>query len=306
MLGVHGLNWHPTGPEAVIRILEWAGFVEFHVMRWVREYKPGTGRFGMVASKKPGLLDHWKSKQVDARDREPRIGGRPSSCQRRSCSTSLRQAPVGPLRRSLARQAERGRHQQGDARDPPGAARGGRQLPRRQAVHDAVKERALGHEVMDSLNPGQQVVKVVNEELTALMGESSRQITLSPTPPTVILMAGLQGSGKTTACGKLARAAEGGRQGRRARGLRRLPPGRGRPARQGRRPGGRDRLRAGHRPRPARHRRVGGRPGQARRPGCRDRRHLRPPARRRGPDEGARRHQEADRSPTTCSWSSTR
>jgi signal recognition particle subunit SRP54 len=72
----------------------------------------------------------------------------------------------------------------------------------------AVKERALGHEVMESLNPGQQVVKIVNEELTALMGESSRQVTLSPTPPTVILMAGLQGSGKTTACGKLARLLE--------------------------------------------------------------------------------------------------
>jgi signal recognition particle subunit SRP54 len=69
----------------------------------------------------------------------------------------------------------------------------------------AVKERALGHDVLESLNPGQQVVKVVNEELASLMGESSRQITLSPTPPTVILMAGLQGSGKTTACGKLAR-----------------------------------------------------------------------------------------------------
>src|SRR5436190_881268 len=68
----------------------------------------------------------------------------------------------------------------------------------------AVKERALGRDVLESLNPGQQVVKIVNEELTALMGESSRQITLSPTPPTVILMAGLQGSGKTTACGKLA------------------------------------------------------------------------------------------------------
>src|SRR6476620_3915035 len=68
----------------------------------------------------------------------------------------------------------------------------------------AVKERALGQEVLSSLNPGQQVVKIVNEELTALMGESSRQVTLSPTPPTVILMAGLQGSGKTTACGKLA------------------------------------------------------------------------------------------------------
>ncbi len=70
---------------------------------------------------------------------------------------------------------------------------------------NAVKERALGHEVMESLNPGQQVVKIVNEELTTLMGESSHRVTLSPTPPTVILMAGLQGSGKTTACGKLAR-----------------------------------------------------------------------------------------------------
>jgi signal recognition particle subunit SRP54 len=77
----------------------------------------------------------------------------------------------------------------------------------------AVKERALGHEVMESLNPGQQVVKIVNEELTELMGTSSRQVTLSPTPPTVILMAGLQGSGKTTACGKLARLlAQDGRQ----------------------------------------------------------------------------------------------
>src|SRR5436190_1520060 len=77
----------------------------------------------------------------------------------------------------------------------------------------AVKERALGRDVLESLNPGQQVVKIVNEELTALMGESSRQVTLSPTPPTVILMAGLQGSGKTTACGKLARLlGEDGRQ----------------------------------------------------------------------------------------------
>src|SRR5438093_2744670 len=69
----------------------------------------------------------------------------------------------------------------------------------------ALKERALGREVMESLNPGQQVVKIVNEELTALMGESARRITFSPSPPTVILMAGLQGSGKTTACAKLAR-----------------------------------------------------------------------------------------------------
>ena len=68
-----------------------------------------------------------------------------------------------------------------------------------------VKERCLGADVMESLNPGQQVVKIVNEELTSLMGESSRQVTFAPRPPTVILMAGLQGSGKTTACAKLAR-----------------------------------------------------------------------------------------------------
>jgi signal recognition particle subunit SRP54 len=68
-----------------------------------------------------------------------------------------------------------------------------------------VKERALGAEVLESLNPAQQVVKVVNDELTELMGGSARDLALAPRPPTVILMAGLQGSGKTTACGKLAR-----------------------------------------------------------------------------------------------------
>jgi signal recognition particle subunit SRP54 len=71
---------------------------------------------------------------------------------------------------------------------------------------DAVKERCLGAEVLESLKPGQQVVKIVNEELTRLMGDSSRRITFAPKPPTVVLMAGLQGSGKTTACAKLARA----------------------------------------------------------------------------------------------------
>jgi signal recognition particle subunit SRP54 len=68
-----------------------------------------------------------------------------------------------------------------------------------------VKERALGVEVTKQLNPGQQVVKIVNEELTALMGGSSAGLTFSPRPPTVVLMAGLQGSGKTTATAKLAR-----------------------------------------------------------------------------------------------------
>ena len=68
----------------------------------------------------------------------------------------------------------------------------------------AVKERALGAEVLESLNPGQQVVKLVDEELTRLMGESGRELAFAPEPPTVVLMAGLQGSGKTTACAKLA------------------------------------------------------------------------------------------------------
>ncbi len=69
----------------------------------------------------------------------------------------------------------------------------------------AVKERAMGADVLESLTPGQQVVKIVHEELGKLMGASSTKLTFSPRPPTVVLMVGLQGSGKTTACGKLAR-----------------------------------------------------------------------------------------------------
>jgi signal recognition particle subunit SRP54 len=68
-----------------------------------------------------------------------------------------------------------------------------------------VKERCLGADVIGQLNPGQQVVKIVNEELAALMGGASVGISFSPRPPTVVLLAGLQGSGKTTAAAKLAR-----------------------------------------------------------------------------------------------------
>jgi signal recognition particle subunit SRP54 len=68
-----------------------------------------------------------------------------------------------------------------------------------------LKERCLGSEVLESLNPGQQVVKIVNEELTALMGGAGRDLAFSSSGTTVVLMAGLQGSGKTTACAKLAR-----------------------------------------------------------------------------------------------------
>jgi signal recognition particle subunit SRP54 len=67
-----------------------------------------------------------------------------------------------------------------------------------------VRERALGQEVLKSITPGQQVVKIVHDELTSLMGSGSSQLAFTPRPPTVILLAGLQGSGKTTAAAKLA------------------------------------------------------------------------------------------------------
>jgi len=68
-----------------------------------------------------------------------------------------------------------------------------------------LKERCLGADVLDALNPGQQVVKIVHEELAKLMGGASRDLALAGSGTTVILMAGLQGSGKTTACAKLAK-----------------------------------------------------------------------------------------------------
>src|ERR1700759_1190965 len=73
-----------------------------------------------------------------------------------------------------------------------------------KAFTKTLKERCLGAEVMDSLDPGQQVVKIVNEELAELMGGTGAELAMASSGPTVILMAGLQGSGKTTACAKLA------------------------------------------------------------------------------------------------------
>src|SRR5881296_1882166 len=67
-----------------------------------------------------------------------------------------------------------------------------------------VRERAVGEEVLKSLTPGQQVVKIVHDELTALMGAGASGLAFTGRPPTVILLAGLQGSGKTTAAAKLA------------------------------------------------------------------------------------------------------
>ncbi|MGZ5346108.1 MAG: signal recognition particle protein [Solirubrobacterales bacterium] len=70
---------------------------------------------------------------------------------------------------------------------------------------DSLRERLEGAEVSQALNPGQTVVKAVNDELTELMGGSGRELAFASRPPTVILMAGLQGSGKTTATAKLAK-----------------------------------------------------------------------------------------------------
>jgi signal recognition particle subunit SRP54 len=69
---------------------------------------------------------------------------------------------------------------------------------------NTVSEKAVGQEILQSLNPSQQVVKIVNEELIALMGSTNSKLEVSPKPPTVIMMCGLQGAGKTTLCGKLA------------------------------------------------------------------------------------------------------
>ena len=67
-----------------------------------------------------------------------------------------------------------------------------------------VSEKAVGQKILESLNPAQQVIKIVNEELIALMGSQNAKLAVASNPPTVIMMCGLQGAGKTTLCGKLA------------------------------------------------------------------------------------------------------
>lgn len=78
-------------------------------------------------------------------------------------------------------------------------------LPVVKALIERVKVRAVGQEVLKSLSPGQALVKVVSDELTAVMGQANTELNLAATPPAVVLMAGLQGAGKTTTVGKLAR-----------------------------------------------------------------------------------------------------
>ena len=76
-----------------------------------------------------------------------------------------------------------------------------------KVVKDFIKgvtEKAVGAEVLESLTPAQAIVKIVNQELINLMGGDSTKITIASQPPTVVMMVGLQGAGKTTMCGKLA------------------------------------------------------------------------------------------------------
>ena len=82
-------------------------------------------------------------------------------------------------------------------------------LPVVRAFIARIKERAKGAEVSGALNPAQQVVKIVNEELIGILGGETRRLRLAKEPPSVIMLAGLQGSGKTTLAGKLARWLKG-------------------------------------------------------------------------------------------------
>jgi signal recognition particle subunit SRP54 len=75
-----------------------------------------------------------------------------------------------------------------------------------RALVDRIRERAVGSDVLESLTPGQQIVKIVNEELVALLGGEQRKLRYQSQPPTVLMLIGLQGSGKTTTCAKLALA----------------------------------------------------------------------------------------------------
>src|ERR1700688_2894659 len=109
-----------------------------------------------------------------------------------------------------------------------------------RAFVDRIRERAVGSDVLESLTPGQQIVKIVNDELVALLGGEQRKIQYQSHPPTVIMLVGLQGSGKTTNAAKLGLAIPRDGTAREARGRAEERP---RPAarRGGRAGGGRGR-----------------------------------------------------------------
>lgn len=102
-----------------------------------------------------------------------------------------------------------------------------------------VTERAVGQEILGSLTPGQQVIKIVNDELTQLMGGTNAKLTYAPQPPTIYMLCGLQGAGKTTMAAKLGNLIKKGDKKPLVGGLRRVSPGGHQAVAGGRRPGGR-------------------------------------------------------------------
>ena len=87
-------------------------------------------------------------------------------------------------------------------------------LPVARKFVDDVTEQAVGHNVLRSITPGQQVVKIVNDALVAMLGADASELELNVSPPAIIMMVGLQGSGKTTTTAKIARRLSGGQGGR--------------------------------------------------------------------------------------------
>jgi signal recognition particle subunit SRP54 len=153
------------------------------------------------------------------------------------------------------------------------------------AVSSSGARAALGAEVTRSLTPGQVLIKIVNDELDRADGRGQRGLDLNVQPPAVILMAGLQGSGKTTSSAKLARFSAGARQEEGHGGeLRRLPSGRHRAAAHRRREVGRGVLPEHDRTRTRWTSPAARWMPRASRPGCADRRYRRPAGHRRGHD----------------------
>ncbi len=99
-----------------------------------------------------------------------------------------------------------------------------------------IREKALDEEVLASLTPAQQVIKIVRDELTAILGGQQKPLAFARRPPSIFMLVGLQGSGKTTTCGKLASWAAGNGREPAARLLRPQAPGRPGPAPDDRRP----------------------------------------------------------------------
>ena len=213
-----------------------------------------SARAGRVSGRLRGRSGRWHG---------PRAAATRSCEARRVFATALRPPDRDlqePARQGPAVRAGRRRHRPRDPASPCSTPTS--RCPSSASSPTTVRERALGAEVSQALNPAQQVVKIVHDELVAVLGGQTRRIRFAKTPPTVIMLAGLQGAGKTTLAGKLARWLR--ERGPHAAAGRRRPAAaqRRRPAAGRRRAGRRDGLRPG-----ARHRRRRA-PALARRPGA--------------------------------------